>query len=306
MRARHTHPDALSVQAKLTALNLPFMRENYQPLAHTAADKHWSHVNYFTELLNGEAAAREDRRVQRCIRQARFPVLKTIDQFDWNWPTKINRPQIQNLFHLDFVAKHANVVFISGVGLGKSHLMTALGYAACQRGHSVLFTGAIDIINTLAAAHAAGGLKRALAAYVKPEVLCIDELGYLPIDKFGADCLFQIISHRYERGATLVTTNRKCGAPHLRFNAERIFMQTLVAESLTLPLLRTTFTLHKGACRQRGNQLVAGAEAARSEMRSSVRVERLELDGRICARVDLGRLHVGMPEPQRDLSEIFG
>ena len=88
MRARHTHPDALSALAKLTALNLPFMRENYQPLAHTAADKHWSHLDYFTELLNGEAAAREDRRVQRCIRQARFPVLKTIDRFDWNWPPK--------------------------------------------------------------------------------------------------------------------------------------------------------------------------------------------------------------------------
>ena len=208
MRARHAHPDALSAQAKLTALNLPFMRENYQPLANTAADKHWSHLNYFTELLNGEAAQREDRRVQRCIRQARFPVLKTIDKFDWNWPTKINRLLIQNLFHLDFVDKNANVVFISGTGLGKSHLMTALGYAACLRGHSVLFTGAIDIINTLATAHAAGGFKKALAAYVKPEVLCIDELGYLPIDKFGADCLFQIISHRYERGATLLTTNR--------------------------------------------------------------------------------------------------
>ena len=208
MRARHTHPDALSVQAKLTALNLPFMRENYQPLAHTAADKHWSHVNYFTELLNGEAAAREDRRVQRCIRQARFPVLKTIDKFDWNWPTKINRLLIQNLFHLDFVDKHANVVFISGTGLGKSHLMTALGHAACLRGHSVLFTGAIDIINSLAAAQAIGSIKQALNHYIKPSVLCIDELGYLPIDKFGADCLFQIISHRYERGATLVTTNR--------------------------------------------------------------------------------------------------
>ena len=208
MRARHAHPDALSAQAKLTALNLPFMRENYQPLAHTAADKHWSHINYFTELLNGEAAAREDRRVQRCILQARFPVLKTLDQFDWNWPTKINRALIQNLFHLDFVARRANVVFISGTGLGKSHLMTALAHAACLRGHSVLFTGAIDIINTLATAHAAGSLKRVLNAYIKPSVLCIDELGYLPIDKFGADCLFQIISHRYEQGATLMTTNR--------------------------------------------------------------------------------------------------
>ena len=112
MRARHAHPDALSMQAKLTTLNLPFMRENYQPLALTAADKHWSHVHYFTELLGGEAAAREDRRVQRCINQAHFPVLKTLDQFDWNWPTKINRLLIQNLFHLDFVDKHANVVFI--------------------------------------------------------------------------------------------------------------------------------------------------------------------------------------------------
>jgi DNA replication protein DnaC len=79
MRARHAHPDTLSAQAKLTALNLPFMREHYQPLAKTAADKHWSHLDYFSELLNGEAAQREDRRVQRCIRQARFPVLKTID-----------------------------------------------------------------------------------------------------------------------------------------------------------------------------------------------------------------------------------
>ena len=197
-----------TLRSQLRALNLPFMLENYQAYAQTAADKHWSHLEYLTELLGGEASARDDRRVQRCIKQARFPVLKTLDEFDWNWPTKINRLLIQNLFHLDFVAKNANVVFISGTGLGKSHLMTALGHAACLRGHSVLFTGAIDIINSLAAAQAHGGIKQALNHYIKPRVLCIDELGYLPIDKFGADCLFQIVSHRYERGATLVTTNR--------------------------------------------------------------------------------------------------
>ena len=199
---------ATTLRSQLSALNLPFMLENYQALAQSAADKHWSHLDYLTELLGGEASARDDRRVQRCIKQARFPVLKTLDQFDWNWPTKINRLLIQNLFHLDFVDKNANVVFISGTGLGKSHLMTALGYAACLRGHSVLFTGAVDIINSMAAAQASGGLKQTLNHYIKPRVLCIDELGYLPIDKFGADCLFQIISHRYERGATLLTTNR--------------------------------------------------------------------------------------------------
>ena len=210
MRTRRTttNHDADALRSNMTALRLPFMLEHHQAFAQTAADKQWSHLQYLTELVSGEAGARDDRRVQRCIQLARFPVLKTLDTFDWNWPTKINRLLIQNLFHLDFVANHGNVVFISTTGLGKSHLMTALGHAACQRGHSVLFTGAIEIINTLAAAHASGSIKRALHHYVKPDVLCLDELGYLPIDKFGADCLFQIISHRYERGATLITTNR--------------------------------------------------------------------------------------------------
>lgn len=192
----------------LASLNLPFLLEHYPTFAQMAVEKSWSHIEYLAELIKGEAAWREDRSIRRRIKLARFPVHKTMDQFDWSWPTKINRAQVQNLFRLDFVPKHGNVILISGTGLGKSHIMTALGLAACLRGHSVLFTGAIDIINTLAAHQANGGIKNALARYLKPQVLCIDELGYLPIDKFGADCLFQIISHRYERGATLVTTNR--------------------------------------------------------------------------------------------------
>jgi IstB-like ATP binding protein len=155
-----------ALRAQLTALNLPFMREHCHAMAHTAADKHWSHLDYLTELAASEAAAREDRRVQRRIKDARFPLLKTLDQFDWNWPTKINRMQVQNLLRLDFVAQHGNAVFISATGLGKTHLMTALGHAACLRGYSVLFTGAIDIINALAAAQAGGSIKRALDHYV--------------------------------------------------------------------------------------------------------------------------------------------
>lgn len=188
-------------------------------------------------MISGEAAARDDRRVQRCINQARFPVLKTLDQFDWNWPTKINRLLIQNLFHLDFVKQSANVVFISGTGLGKSHLMTALGHAACQRGHSVLFTGAIEIINTLADAQASGSIKRAMHHYIKPRVLCIDELGYLPIDKFGADCLFQILSHRYERGATLITTNRVYKQWATIFNNDAVLTSALLDRLLRGALL---------------------------------------------------------------------
>ena len=208
-RRDRPHPDAEALCSHLGTLKLPFMLEQHQALAKTAADKHWSHLDYLAELANGEAAARDDRRVQRCIALARFPVLKTLDQFDWNWPTKINRLLIQNLFHLDFVKLHANVVFISATGLGKSHLMTALGHAACLRGHSVLFTGAIEIINTLAAAHASGSIKRALHHYIKPQVLCIDELGYLAHAADAANVLYQVVNERYlTQRPILVTTNK--------------------------------------------------------------------------------------------------
>jgi DNA replication protein DnaC len=98
--------------------------------------------------------------------------------------------------------------FLGGVGLGKSHLATALGYAACQRGMKVLFKTAIDVINGLEAAHAAGRLSQELKKYRSPDLLILDELGYLPLDKRGADLLFQIISQRYEQGSLVITTNR--------------------------------------------------------------------------------------------------
>jgi len=100
------------------------------------------------------------------------------------------------------------VIFLGGVGLGKTHLATALGYAACMQGRSVLFTTAIDAINTLSAAQAANRLKIELKKYLAPSLLCLDELGFLPIDKRGADLLFQIISLRYEQGSIIITSNR--------------------------------------------------------------------------------------------------
>ena len=100
------------------------------------------------------------------------------------------------------------MILLGGVGLGKSHLAIALGYRACLKGYSVLFTTAVDVINTLAAAQNAGRLKQELNKYLKPKLLILDELGYLPIDKVGADLLFQIISQRYEQGAIIITSNR--------------------------------------------------------------------------------------------------
>lgn len=189
-------------------LKLPFFKDHYKPLAKQSADAQSDYTEYLAQLASGETLLRRERSTQRRVRLARFPVIKTLDQFQWSWPKTINRLQIQNLFRLDFIENKSNVIFIGGVGLGKSHLATALGHCTCLKGHSVLFSTAIDVINTLAAAQNAGRLKTELNKYLKPKLVILDELGYLPIDKLGADLLFQIISGRYERGATIITTNR--------------------------------------------------------------------------------------------------
>jgi DNA replication protein DnaC len=192
----------------LTSLKLPYIRDNYEVVAQSAARKQWTHVHYLSELIKQESGLRQDRIINRRIRMARFPIVKTLDQFNWSWPRKINEAQIRDLFRLTFIENKSNVVFIGGVGLGKTHLASALGYQACLKGHTVLFASAIDTINNLIAAQHGGALKPELKKYLRPSLLILDELGYLPIDKTGADLLFQIISQRYERGSIIITTNR--------------------------------------------------------------------------------------------------
>jgi DNA replication protein DnaC len=196
------------LREQLGYLKLQFIQEHFDELARQAALGQWSHVDFLARLIEGENAQRQDRARERRIKLARFPVIKTLEQFDFTWPGKINRAQVQDLFRLNFVAAKANVILVGGVGLGKSHLAIALAHAACLAGHRVLFTTAIDIVNNLSAAQHAGRLAQDLKKYVHPAVLVMDELGYLPIDKRGADLLFQVISQRYERGAIILTTNK--------------------------------------------------------------------------------------------------
>jgi DNA replication protein DnaC len=196
------------VEQYLRALKLAFIAEHYGELAQHAAHKQWSHLDDLGQLVEGEALLRQDRATKNRIRLARFPVLQTLDQFRWDWPTQINRALIQHHFTLSFLKDHMNVIYLGGVGLGKTHLAIALGYEACLKGYSVLFASAIDVINTLVAAKSAGRLKQEIKKYAKPTLLILDEIGYLPIDKSGADLLFQVISVRYEHGSTLVTSTR--------------------------------------------------------------------------------------------------
>jgi DNA replication protein DnaC len=193
---------------QLDYLQLPSIKASYSDLAAEAARLNWDHQEYLRRLIEGEYLLRHEKSVQRRIKAARFPVVKTLDQFVWDWPKKINRLQVQNLFRLEFISQKANVILLGTTGIGKTHLATALGYAACLEGHSVLFADAIGVINDLSAAQQAGNLKRAIKQYLLPRVLVLDELGYLAVNQHGADLLFQVISQRYERGSIVLTSNK--------------------------------------------------------------------------------------------------
>ena len=197
-----------TIHDNLHELKLVYIRDNYQSVANLAARKQWGHTQYLGELVAAEADLKKQRAIKRRIQLARFPQIKTLEQFNWSWPKKINRLQVQNLFRLDFIRAKSNVVLLGGVGLGKTHLAIAMGYQACLEGMSVMFATAVDAVNNLIAAQAAGRLKTEMKKYRKPVLLIVDELGYLPIDKTGADMLFQIISSRYEQGSLIITTNR--------------------------------------------------------------------------------------------------
>ena len=196
------------LHTQLKRLQLPYFAEHHAALMAQAGRESWSHGRVLEQLVEGELARRDAALIERRVKSAHLPGIKTLEGFDWSWPKKINRAQVQQVFRLDFLPQHGNVILLGGVGVGKTHLAIALAHTACLKGRTTLFTSAVDIVNALAAAQATGGIKREMARLLKPSLLVVDELGYLPIDKFGADALFQVISQRYERGSTVITTNR--------------------------------------------------------------------------------------------------
>ncbi len=193
---------------KMKRLCLTWMAENLDHELAEAARLNRPPGEVLQRMLDGESETRSVRAVERRLKAARLPGVKTLDCFDWTWPEEINRDQVRHLFTLAFMRTATNVIFIGGVGVGKTHLAAALAREACLHNRPVLFTSAVHIINDLAAAQRQGLLKRAMKKYVKPAMLVIDELGYLPVDRVGAELIFQVLGERYEKASTVITTNR--------------------------------------------------------------------------------------------------
>jgi DNA replication protein DnaC len=196
------------LKQELAELQLSWILENHENELAEAARKNRTAQDLLLRLTRGEIEARHARTICRRLNEAKLKGVHTLEGFDFSWPEKINREQVRHLFTLSFMREKTNAVFIGNVGLGKSHLAAALAREACMQRRSVLFTSAVDIVNNLIEARDRNGLAAAIRRYASPKLLVIDELGYLPLDKTGAEMLFQVFCARYENSSTVITTNR--------------------------------------------------------------------------------------------------
>jgi len=196
------------LERDLADLKLLEIAKHYREVLDEAARKGSSMVEVLAMLIGIEQTTRQQRALERRLQQARLPKQKTLTEYEFGFPKRVPKAAIVRLFDCDFIPRHGCAVLIGPTGTGKSHLLTALGYTACERGYSVRHTRVVDMINHLTTAQMNGLLGKTLKTYTRPSLLLLDELGYLPIDKRGADLLFQVVAARYETGSIVLTTNR--------------------------------------------------------------------------------------------------
>ena len=212
----------------LRYLQLKFIRENFDTLIQQAHENKLDKADFFEQLMQAEADEKAQRSIERRIKAARIPVAKHLDDFNFAHPKSIDTERVRYLFRMDFLRQKANVILCGTVGLGKTHIASALALKACQEGFSVRFASAVQIINELDIAKRQDRLPRQLRQFSKVDLLVIDELGYMPVDKIACDLLFQVISARYETGSTIITTNRAYKDWPIIFNNDSIVTSAIL------------------------------------------------------------------------------
>jgi DNA replication protein DnaC len=225
----------LLLETQLKTLRLPTFLREYDKLARECANEGADYPRYLLRLSELELLDRERRAAERRIKAAKFPVTKTLDTFDFLALPKLNKKLVLELTRCEFIDRRENVLALGNSGTGKTHLALALGLAACQGGYRVRFTTAAALVNQLLEARDERRLLRAQKQLVKQDLLIVDELGYVPLSKTGAELLFETFSQRYEQGSTMVTSN-------LPFNE---WTEVLGSERMTGALLdRLTHHVH--------------------------------------------------------------
>lgn len=193
------------LQENLTRLKLNHAAEILDTVAKQAEKDKSSYLAFLDHLLEEEVAAKEKRRIQIAMKTAGLPAAKTIEEYDFSFHPNLNKKEVMSLFDLDFIRKHENVIFLGPPGVGKTHLAVALAIKACYHGLKVYFTTMDMLMRKLKETQSKQ------KAYLTSSLMVVDEVGYLPIDSQEAYLFFQLISYRYERNSTIITSNKSFG-----------------------------------------------------------------------------------------------
>ena len=226
---------ALLVETHLKRLKLPSIRRQYQALARDAAENSRTYEEYLLALLEQEVQQRDSNMMQERIRRAGFPEVKTLDTFDFTAIPALNKPKVLALGQCEFIRHKENVLLIGSPGTGKTHVATALGVQAARAGFRVRFWRASALVNELLAAQQENRLGKLEKAFLRPQLVVLDELGFIPLQRPAAELLFQLLAARHELGSLVVTSN-------LDF---KDWTRVFVDETLTAALLdRLTHNAH--------------------------------------------------------------
>lgn len=219
-------------------LRLTRLAQTLPTLLEQAAQQELSYSAFLEEFLALEVAAKQEKHQTIRVQMARLPFHKTLESFDWKAQPSIDPKVIQELATMRFVANGANALLLGPPGVGKTHLSVALGLEACRLGLRVMFTTATALITTLGKALYDNRLEERLKLLTQPKLLIIDEIGYIPIDRQGANLFFQLVSRRYERGAILLTSHQSLGA------WGEVFGDTVIASAILDRLLHHATTIN--------------------------------------------------------------
>lgn len=228
------------IKTTLKEFKLVDIRNRYNELIEAAIEKDLGYKEFLVSLLNAEEEGKKQRRTQRNIKAACFEGLKTIEEYDFGFHKYQNMQKIKELSTLQFLCRNENILFIGKTGVGKSHIATGIGMKACEEGKKVLFVNALELINNLSKSAADGNLKESLTKLSKIDLIIIDELGYLKMDREKESIFFQLVRSRYEKKSIIITTNLE-----LR-EWDEIFSSQLAATAILDRLIHHSHILHMG------------------------------------------------------------
>jgi len=199
---------ATRIRAHADRLGLTHLASTVDQLAARAETEQLGYLGFLDLLLGEELGLRESRRFRNALKLSGLPHHKTLDSFDFAFQPDLDARKVRDLGTLGFIDAKSNVAFLGPPGVGKTMLAVALAVAACQACYSIYFTSLDDLVRRLRAAEATGRFNRQLQAFLRPALLVVDEVGYLPLDRTEANMLFQLVSRRYERGSMIITSNK--------------------------------------------------------------------------------------------------